>query len=71
MKTTNQLELIKEVKSKINNRIYRVQKLVVKGLNYYIINRKVDFSYMYCNSTDSKKEMENNLSLLLSQKLYD
>jgi len=71
MKTTNQLELINEVKSKINNRIYRVQKLVVKGLNYYIINRKVDFGYMYCNSTDSKKEMENNLSLLLSQKLHD
>jgi len=66
----NKLELIKEVKSKINNRIYRVQKLVVEGLNHYIIDYKVDFGYRYCNSTYSKKEMENNFFILLNQKLY-
>tara|TARA_R110001632_G_scaffold195704_1_gene317317 strand:- start:231 stop:437 length:207 start_codon:yes stop_codon:yes gene_type:complete len=67
---TNQLELIKEVKSEINNTIYRVRKLVVQEINYYMIECKVDFGYAYCHSAYSKEEMENDLSLLLNQKLY-
>lgn len=64
MKT--QLELIKEVKSKINNRVYRVRKI----FNHYIIDYKVDLGYRYCCSTYSKKEMENNFTILLNQKLF-
>tara|TARA_R110001606_G_scaffold230149_1_gene378023 strand:- start:3275 stop:3481 length:207 start_codon:yes stop_codon:yes gene_type:complete len=66
---TNLVEFIKEVKSEINNRAYRVQKIVVGELNHYIIDYKVDFGYMYCTSTDSKEQMENYMYILLNQKL--
>ena len=61
---TTTIELIKEVKSKINNRIYRVQKFALQGLDYYVIDTKTDLGYRVVESTYSEVEMNNSLSLI-------
>ena len=68
--TTQKLQLVKEVKSEINNRTYRVRKIEVGKSNHYMIDYKVEFGYMYCTSTDSKKQVEEYMSFLLNQKLF-
>ena len=67
---TTTFELVKEVKSEINNRTYRVRKIEVGESYHYMIDFKVEFGYQYCTSTESKEQVEEYMLFLLNQKLF-